>query len=385
MRIAHVITRLIVGGAQENTVSSVLGLNKKEDITVRLYSGPTTGPEGSLESIFTSCSDLLHIVPKLIRPINPFSDYLAYRHLLREFKKFKPDIVHTHSGKAGFLGRVAAKKANVQNIVHTIHGPSFGPYQGCISNTLFKKAEKIAAAHTDHFITVADAMQEQYLNAGIGNRNIYTKIFSGFNLKPYLRDYNTLEIRNHLGLKKDDFVVGKIARLFNLKGHDSLFKIAPILTKELPNIRFLIIGDGPLKENFKNIAKQINCEKNFIFVGLVPPSRIPPLINSMDTLIHLSRREGLPRALPQAMAAAKPIVALNYDGAREVCLNEKTGLLVEKEDLPELARSILRLAKDKKLLNSLGQAGRDFVQDKFTLDQLVNSQYQLYQRLFTSN
>ena len=385
MRIAHVITRLIVGGAQENTVSSVLGLNKKEDITVRLYSGPTTGPEGSLESIFTSCSDLLHIVPKLIRPINPFSDYLAYRHLLREFKKFKPDIVHTHSGKAGFLGRVAAKKANVQNIVHTIHGPSFGPYQGCISNTLFKKAEKIAAAHTDHFITVADAMQEQYLNAGIGNRNIYTKIFSGFNLKPYLRDYNTLEIRNQLGLKKDDFVVGKIARLFELKGHDSLFKIAPILTKELPNIRFLIIGDGPLKENFKNIAKQINCEKNFIFVGLVPPSRIPPLINSMDTLIHLSRREGLPRALPQAMAAAKPIVALNYDGAREVCLNEKTGLLVEKEDLPELARSILRLAKDKKLLNSLGQAGRDFVQDKFTLDQLVNSQYQLYQRLFTSN
>ena len=385
MRIAHVITRLIVGGAQENTVSSVLGLNKKEDITVRLYSGPTTGPEGSIESIFTSCSDLLHIVPKLIRPINPFSDYLAYRHLLREFKKFKPDIVHTHSGKAGFLGRVAAKKANVQNIVHTIHGPSFGPYQGCISNTLFKKAEKIAAAHTDHFITVADAMQEQYLNAGIGNRNIYTKIFSGFNLKPYLSDYNTLEIRNQLGLKKDDFVVGKIARLFNLKGHDSLFKIAPILTKELPNIRFLIIGDGPLKENFKNIAKQINCEKNFIFVGLVPPSRIPPLINSMDTLIHLSRREGLPRALPQAMAAAKPIVALNYDGAREVCLNEKTGLLVEKEDLPELARSILRLAKDKKLLNSLGQAGRDFVQDKFTLDHLVNSQYQLYQRLFTSN
>ena len=105
----------------------------------------------------------------------------------------------------------------------------------------------------------------------------------------------------------------------------------------------------------------------------------------MDILIHLSRREGLPRALPQAMAAAKPIVALNYDGAREVCLNEKTGLLVEKEDLPELARSILRLAKDKKLQNSLGQAGRDFVQDKFTLDQLVNSQYQLYQRLFTSN
>jgi len=385
MRIAHVITRLIVGGAQENTISSVLGLNKKKNITVRLYSGLTSGPEGSLESNFTSFSDLLHIVPRLIRPINPFSDYLAYRHLLREFMQFKPDIVHTHSGKAGFLGRLAAKKANIQNIVHSIHGPSFGSYQGRIANILFRKAEKIAATHTDHFITVANAMQEQYLKAGIGNPNIYTKIFSGFNLKPYFSEYDTLEIRNQLGIKKDDFVVGKIARLFELKGHDSLFKIAPILAKELPNIRFLLIGDGPLKDKFEYIAKQINCEKNFIFAGLVSPSKIPPLIKSMDALIHLSRREGLPRALPQAMAAAKPIVALDYDGAREVCLNEETGLLVDKEDLPGLVKSILRLAKDQTLLKLLGQAGREFVQDKFTIDQMVDDQYQLYQRLLTNS
>ena len=299
--------------------------------------------------------------------------------------QFKPDIVHTHSGKAGFLGRLAAKKANVQNIVHSIHGPSFGSYQGRIANTLFRKAEKIAATHTDHFITVANAMQEQHLKAGIGNPNIYTKNFSGFNLKPYFSEYDTLEIRNQLGIKKDDFVVGKIARLFELKGHDSLFKIAPILTKELPNIRFLLIGDGPLKDKFEYIAKQINCEKNFIFTGLVPPSKIPPLIKSMDALIHLSRREGLPRALPQAMAAAKPIVALDYDGAREVCLNEETGLLVDKEDLPGLVKSILRLAKDQTLLKLLGQAGREFVQDKFTIDQMVDDQYQLYQRLLTNS
>ena len=228
-------------------------------------------------------------------------------------------------------------------------------------------------------------MQEQYLKAGIGNPNIYTKIFSGFNLKPYFSEYDTLEIRNQLGIKKDDFVVGKIARLFELKGHDSLFKIAPILAKELPNIRFLLIGDGPLKDKFEYIAKQINCEKYFIFTGLVPPSKIPPLIKSMDALIHLSRREGLPRALPQAMAAAKPIVALDYDGAREVCLNEETGLLVDKEDLSGLVKSILRLAKDQTLLKLLGQAGREFVQDKFTIDQMVDDQYQLYQRLLTNS
>ena len=383
MRIAHVITRLIVRGAQENTVSSVLGLNKKKDTTIRLYSGPTNGPEGSLESDFEIFSDLLHIVPRLTRPINPISDYLAYLNLIREFKKFRPDIVHTHSGKAGFIGRLAAKKAKVQKIVHSIHGPSFGAYQGKIANALFRKAEQIAATHTDHFITVANAMEKQYLKAGIGDPKNFTRIFSGFNLKPYSSDHNTMEIRNQLGISKDDFVVGKIARLFDLKGHDSLFKIAPFLVKELPNIRFLLIGDGPLKEKFKSTVKQIKCEKNFIFAGLVPPSNIPSLINSIDTLIHLSRREGLARALPQAMAASKPIVAFDYDGAGEVCLNEKTGLLVDRGDQEEVIKSILRLAKDQKLCERLGQSGRLFVQDKFTIERMVDDQYRLYKRLLS--
>lgn len=384
MRIAHVITRLIIGGAQENTIASVLGLNQKKNISVRLYSGPTTGPEGSLEYKFKDSSDIFHIVPNLIRPINPLNDYIAYRHLIKEFKSFKPDIVHTHSGKAGFLGRLAAAKANVKNIIHSIHGPSFGTYQGWIANTLFRKAEKIAATHTDHYITVANAMEEQYLKAGIGNPNIFTKIYSGFNLGPFIQNQETAEIRNQFGIKQDHLVVAKIARLFDLKGHNSLFEIAPNLIKKIPNIRFLLIGDGPLKKDFKQIIKNINCEKNFIFAGLVDPLKIPQLVNSIDILVHLSRREGLPRALPQAMAASKPIVAFDYDGAREVCINEKTGLLVDQEDLSGLIKSISRLAKDKTLRKSLGNAGREFVKDKFTINRLVEDQYNLYEKLLSS-
>lgn len=384
MRIAHVITRLIIGGAQENTVASVLGLNQKKNISVRLYSGPTTGPEGSLESKFKDSSDIFHIVPNLIRPINPLNDFIAYRHLIKEFKSFKPDIVHTHSGKAGFLGRLAAAKANVKNIIHSIHGPSFGSYQGWLANTLFRKAEKIAAAHTDHYITVANAMKEQYLEAGVGNPNIFTKIYSGFNLKPFIQNQETAETRNQFGIKQDDLVVAKIARLFDLKGHNSLFEIAPALIKQIPNIRFLLIGDGPLKKDFKQIIKNINCEKNFIFAGLVDPLKIPQLVNSIDILVHLSRREGLPRALPQAMAASKPIVAFDYDGAREVCINEKTGLLVDQEDLSGLIKSISRLAKDKTLRESLGNAGREFVKDKFTINRLVEDQYNLYEKLLSN-
>jgi len=384
MRIAHVITRLIIGGAQENTIASVLGLNQKKNISVRLYSGPTTGPEGSLEYKFKDSPDIFHIIPNLIRPINPLNDYIAYRHLIKEFKSFKPDIVHTHSGKAGFLGRLAAAKANVKNIIHSIHGPSFGTYQGWIANTLFRKAEKIAATHTDHYITVANAMEEQYLKAGIGNPNIFTKIYSGFNLRPFIQNQETAEIRNQFGIKQDHLVVAKIARLFDLKGHNSLFEIAPNLIKKIPNIRFLLIGDGPLKKDFKQIIKNINCEKNFIFAGLVDPLKIPQLVNSIDILVHLSRREGLPRALPQAMAASKPIVAFDYDGAREVCINEKTGLLVDQEDLSGLIKSISRLAKDKTLRKSLGNAGREFVKDKFTINRLVEDQYNLYEKLLSS-
>ena len=298
MRVAHVITRLIVGGAQENTVATVFGLHRKADVTVRLYSGPTTGPEGSLESGVRDIEGLLHLIPSLIRPVHPLQDFLAYCHLVREFKNFRPDIVHTHSGKAGLIGRLAAKRAGVPLIIHSIHGPSFGPFQGRIANALFSEAERFAGSRTDHFITVANAMRDQYLAAGIGSREDYTQIFSGFPLEPYLATENAPSIRKKLGLLNDDFVVGKIARLFELKGHEDLFAVAPRLAKRVPNIRFLLVGDGVWRESFERLAKRIGCEENFVFTGLVPPKDIPSLVGVMDCLVHLSRREGLPHALP---------------------------------------------------------------------------------------
>ena len=113
MRVAHVITRLIVGGAQENTLATVLGLHQKKEVSVRLYSGPTTGPEGSLESTVKSVEGLFQLISNLVRPVNPIRDFLAYRQLVHEFRQFQPDIVHTHSGKAGLIGRLAAKKVGV--------------------------------------------------------------------------------------------------------------------------------------------------------------------------------------------------------------------------------------------------------------------------------
>ena len=216
MRITHVITRLIVGGAQENTLTSVLGLQKKPGLEVNLISGPSPGPEGSLESHVKSMPGFLPL-PELVRPLHPWKDWIAVRKLEAIFHDTNPQIVHTHSGKAGILGRLAAARAKTPVIIHTIHGPSFGNFQSALPRILFRAAEKHAAKSTSHFIAVADAMAAQYLAAGIGTPEQYTTIFSGFDLNPFLNARNDPQLRARLGILPGDFVVGKIARLFKLK------------------------------------------------------------------------------------------------------------------------------------------------------------------------
>ena len=381
MRVTHVITRLIVGGAQENTVASVLGLRQKAGLEVDLIAGPTRGPEGSLEPALAGCSALLTIVPELVRPLHPWKDARAWQKLTGLFRARQPQLVHTHSGKAGVLGRLAAARAGVPIILHTIHGPSFGSFQGWSANALFRSAERYAARVTTHFVTVAEAMKRQYLAAGIGRPDQYTKIFSGFALEPFLDSTNDLQLRARLGLAPDDIVIGKIARLFKLKGHDDLLAIAPALVRKCPRVKFLLVGDGPWRGRLESRARSLGLEKHVIFTGLVAPSAVPPIVGVMDLLVHLSLREGLPRALPQALAAARPVVAYDADGANEVCLENETGFLVAPGDLPGLSERLLRLAQDPALRQRLGCRGQQFVQERFGVQHMVDDLYQLYLRL----
>ncbi len=390
MRVIHIITRLIVGGAQENTVATVLGLRHRSaggppasstHIEVNLISGPTTGPEGSLEPELSKIPGLLEIVPELVRSVHPLKDFLALRRLEQILREQKPDIVHTHSGKAGILGRLAARRAGVPIIIHTIHGPSFGHFQNAAANFIFRATEKYAAGATTHFVVVADAMKNQYLAAGIGQPAQYTKIFSGFALEPFLAAKNDLELRGKLGIAPGDFVIGKIARLFQLKGHDDLFAVAPELVRRNPKIKFLLVGDGEWRGRFENLAKTLGLEGKFIFTGLVPPDEVPKFVGIMDALVHLSLREGLPRALPQALAAARPVVAYDCDGAREVCLEGQTGFLIQPGDLAGLKNRLLQLADDAALREKLGRSGRQFVRENFAVENMVDAIYNLYLKL----
>ena len=381
MRVSHVITRLIVGGAQENTIASVLGLQKKPGLEVTLISGAETGPEGSLLPVFDQSPETLTLVPELVRAINPWKDALAWRKLTRIFDQPKPDIVHTHSGKAGVLGRLAAHKAGVPVIIHTIHGPSFGPFQGALANAIFLAAERRAGKVTTHFVAVADAMIRQYLAAGIGTPEQYTKILSGFSLPPYLSATNDPVVRARYGLQPEDIVIGKIARLFKLKGHDDLFAVAPELISANPRIKFLLVGDGEWRERFEHIVGALRLEKHFIFTGLVPPTEIPALVCIMDVLVHLSLREGLARALPQAMAAGRPVVAYDCDGANEVVRDNETGYLLQPGDLAGLRERLGRLAADPALRERLGRRGREVVRGSFGVEKMVDDLFALYLKL----
>ena len=382
MRVTHVITRLVVGGAQENTLATVRGLRARTGLDVRLLSGPTTGPEGSLEKtareIISDAPDQVSLVPELVRPVHPLKDYLALRALEKIFRRQKPDIVHTHSGKAGFLGRLAAKRAGVPLIFHHIHGPSFGPFQGALANLAFTAAEKRAATVTDHFFCSANAMTRRYLAAGIGKPGKFTRIFSGFNVDSYLNASHSLPLRRQLGLDEDHFVIGKIGRLFKLKGHADLVTAFAALLPQAPHARLLLVGDGALRGEIENQIRILGLTGKVILTGLVPPDEVARYVGVMDCLAHLSYREALSRALPQALAAGKPVVAYDFDGAEEVCLENVTGFVVRTGDTDAAARRLLQLAGDPALRRRLGQAGAAFVKENFSVEKMVDDQYQVY-------
>jgi glycosyltransferase involved in cell wall biosynthesis len=381
MRVTHVITRLVIGGAQENTIATVLGLQNRPGLQVRLVAGPTTGPEGSLESAFAAQPELLTILPSLVRPVHPWFDLLAWQSLAKMFRAERPTIVHTHSGKAGILARLAARRAGVPIIIHTIHGPSFGPFQGSVANLVFRAAERQAAEVTTHFISVADAMTRQYLAAGVGRPEQYSRIFSGFALEPFLAARNDPELRARLGIAPTDFVIGKIARLFQLKGHEDLIDAAPEVLRRYPQTKFLLVGDGVLRPRLQERARAAGLEKVVIFAGLVPPTEIPRYVGVMDTVAHLSRREGLPRALPQALAAGRPVVAYDCDGANEVCFSGQTGFLISPGDIKALTERLAQLADDPALRERMGGQGQEFVRKNFAVETMVENIYALYQKL----
>jgi glycosyltransferase involved in cell wall biosynthesis len=385
MRIAHVITRLILGGAQENTLLSCEDLLRIHGDDVLLITGPPLGPEGSLLERAHQNGVPVEILPALRREIHPLRDWQSYLEIKRAIKRFQPDVVHTHSGKAGLLGRTAAHALGVPEIVHTVHGAPFHPYQGRGARAVFRACERFAAKRCDALVSVADAMTDLMVNAGVAPREKFTTIYSGMEVEPFLAaDEHRAETRAALGYRDEHVVVGKVARLFHLKGHEYLVRAAEQAVRSQPNLRFLLVGDGILGDAIREQVRRAGLSDHFQFTGLVPPERIPALLGATDVVVHTSLREGLARVLPQALIAGKPVISYDVDGAREVVITNQTGVLLPPESVAELSAALVRLAADSALRARLGAEGRKRFTEQFRHEHMSRQLRKLYERVLAT-
>ncbi len=379
MRVAHVITRLIIGGAQENTVLCCEDLLREYRDDVLLVTGPPIGPEGSLLRRAETSGIPLCVIDSLRRPVNPWRDTRAYGRLKAVLRDFQPDVVHTHSAKGGILGRAAAWKLGVPAVVHTVHGAPFHPYQSPAARAAIRACERWAARRCHAMISVADAMTDLMVEGKVAPREKFTTIRSGMEVEPYLDSESQRErVRQQFGYTPEQVVIVKVARLFHLKGHEYLIRAAPQVVQAVPQVRFLLVGDGVLKDRLRRQIDGAGLGEHFQFAGLVPPERIAGLLAAADIVVHASLREGLARVLPQAFISAKPVVSFDVDGAREVVLSGQTGFLVPPQDVAGLAAALGQLAGDPQLRHRLGDEGRRRFTDVFRHERMTAEIRRLY-------
>jgi glycosyltransferase involved in cell wall biosynthesis len=349
---------------------------------VLLVTGPPLGPEGSLLERARAGGVPTEVIPSLRRSIHPWRDWVSYRRIRQTLRNFRPDVVHTHSAKAGILGRAAASALGVPAIVHGVHGAPFHPYQSRLARALIRGCERWAASRCHAFVSVADAMTDLMVEGGVAPREKFITIYSGMEVEPFLESGQHRDrVRAELGYRPQDVVVGKVARLFHLKGHEDVIQAAASVVAEQPNVRFLFVGDGILAEQLHRQIAALGLTERFQFTGLVPPDRVPALLAAMDIVVHASLREGLARVLPQALIAGRPVVSCDVDGAREVVLPGQTGCLVPPKDILGLGRAIIELAADPALRERLGAEGRRRFTDVFRHERMTAQLRDLYQRL----
>jgi len=381
MKIVHVITRLIIGGAQENTVLTCRGLVESGH-EVTLVAGTETGPEGSLWPRAEACGCRIVRSRHLRRAIRPWADWRAVGELERAFRTLQPDVVHTHSSKAGILGREAARRAGVPVIVHTIHGMSFNRTQPWWTRTAYRFLERRAGRFTTALVSVADAMTEQAVAAGLAPRERFTTVRSGMELDQFGPDEKVRgAVRKAWGVRDTDVVVGTMARLFANKGYEEVLAAMPESVRRVPELRFVWVGDGAHRAVYERRLHGLGLRDRVHLTGLVPPDEVGRLIKGFDIVLHASRWEGLPRAVVQGLLTEVPVVSFDNDGAGEVVHDNATGKLVPYGDIAGLTNAIVELAEHPDLRRTLGARGRALCAREFDWRKMVAELERLYARL----
>lgn len=376
INLLYVITKLELGGAQKQLLSLIRNLDK-ERFNILLF----TAQEGLLVQEASSMEGLtLNRSRYLERPINPLKDLLALIEIYLFIKRNKIDIVHTHSSKAGILGRLAAKLAKAKVILHTVHGWSFNIRQPNLKRYFFIWLERITAGFTDKLIVVSRHDKDTGLNNRIGTPNQYAVIRYGLDYNEFaIQEKNN--IKEELGLPSGISVVTMISCLKPQKQPQDFIKVASLVTQELPHVRFLLAGDGVLRPAVEDLINKFNLRQKVILLGW--RKDIPRILSITDVLVLTSLWEGLPITVLEAMASSRPVIATDTGGVAEVIADQDTGFLVKPGDITAMSEKLVVLLRDEGLRRIMGRKAKDALGLDFSLDNTLNSTQGLYTSLIT--
>ncbi len=339
LQVAQVITRLDLGGAQISTLHLLRGLDRDRfDVHLVCGTGGLLDPTAAALPRTT-----MHRVPELVRPISPLRDARAVGALVKIFRRLRIDVVHTHSSKAGILGRLAARMAGVPRVVHTIHGFAFHPYQHPVSRWAYRTAERLAARSTDRLVAVCRSDIEKGLAARVGERGQYVMIHDPFDpLTPGCPGIPGAAPReDEFGRVLRTPVVLMAACLKAQKNPLAFVEIARLVHAREPAARFLVAGDGPLRKAFEAEVARHGLSPFVETLGWVYPMR--PLLAGADALVLPSFHEGLPLTVVEALALGLPVVASRVDGIPEVIEDGRNGFLCNPGRPDEFADRVLTI------------------------------------------
>jgi glycosyltransferase involved in cell wall biosynthesis len=378
LRVLNVITRMIIGGAQETVLLSC-ALMDRERFACEILTGPQTGSEGELHAETRACGIPLHVEPALVRELDPLKDAVALVRLVRFLRVGRYDLVHTHTAKAGVLGRVAARLAGIPLVAHTVHGWEFGAGEHGRLARFYLELERWLARWCQALVVVADIDRQQGLALGVGRPEQYALIRSGIEPEVF-RDValTRAQARRRIGVPEEAFVIGQVGRLARQKAPLDLLGAFERVARERSDAHLVLLGDGPQRAEVEAEARRSGLAKRVHVLGM--RRDVPEILRALDVLALASRWEGLPRVLPQAMAAGLPIVATRVSGAPEAVVSGENGWLVNVGDLADLAARLLDLARDPVAARLMGEAGRARV-GEFSATRMVRELESLYERL----
>lgn len=384
IRVLHPITRMIIGGAQENTMLTAQ-LLAPETWDVDVVCGPQTGSEGSLIEPTRERGISLLIEPTLVREISLLKDARAFFRLRKLMRDGAYDVVHTHSSKAGILGRWAAKAAGVPVIIHTVHGWGHHERQHPLVRWFYVTLEKLTLPITDKLIVVSGLNIDKGLADGIGTRDDYVVIRSGIEMDRFGNPQRSRdEMRSELGIPHGALVIGTVTRLSPQKAPLDFVEMAQKIASaskiaaQNSDTYFVMVGDGPLRGEVEAAIAAAGLSEQFVLTGL--RRDVPELLTVFDVFALTSLWEGLPRVLPQAMSTVLPVVATTSDGNAEIVSEGKNGFLVPPGDTTQIAELVLSLLNDPGKRRQMGEAGREIAKE-YDVRHMVSQIDALYREL----